>query len=319
MLAVVFAYKRPELILKLVSRIISLDNEFQLKFHKEFFSKVLLIHDGLRDAEDVMGKLSHLQTREACLDLEATISKVATYTYETNVGLTNHMFRIFNDLGQVANDCVLFEEDKFPTLEGLEFFAKNKETLNQVTLVDTLPFNEHSISKSGKTLTLFTDNGNMVISNELFMLSRNLWKNNEYLQDEFKKRLFEYLSVFLTGYGLRRAYGFYSKSLSWGLYSPDRGDALLAYALLSAGKLKTCPNQRLSEDWSGRDTRGKNVNKVPTGRGRVCTSPMVQLWGFDLCPDCEKQGVSERVGLTLRSTIRNSLEYRTKRIRQINR
>jgi hypothetical protein len=317
LLAIVLAYKRPQLTSNLIKRLLGVDEEFNRKFGHDFFSDVLIVHDGIREIEDVAGEESYLQTRLICKSIQATSRKITSVFYDTNVGLTNHIFRVVRDSNNNPSECIFFEEDKAPTLESIEFLWQNLKSGNTIDYLDTLPFNKHFNLKEKSLATLFTDIGNFWVSDELFQSAYKLWNTKQLSENRFEENLLAYLSSFLSGFGLKRALQFYSRALKGGVTNVDRTDSLFACALILNKNLKTCPIEPLSEDWSGRDARGKNVNKAPEGRGRICSSPTVKLWGFDLCPDCEKQGVSDRVGLTLSSTIRNSLEYRTRRIRHL--
>jgi hypothetical protein len=317
MIAVVLAYRRSELTENLIRRILELDSCFWRKHKKEFISKIVIVHDGLRSGEGMRAKADHDETRFKLSAMRQNSDKIETTFYDNNVGLSRHTFRIINDMKLRVSECVFFEEDKAPTLKSFEFLFTNQHLVGELDLLDTMPFNSHLSAGCERLSTLFTDNGNTVVSDDLFGLAVELFESKKNFKTEFERNLYSYLSSFLTGFALTRAFRFYVRTLSWGLSNVDRPDALFAYALLLRKKLKNCPSEPLGEDWSDRDYRGKNVNKLPEGRGRICSSPTVKLWGFDLCPDCEKQGVSDRVGLTLRSTIRNSLEYRTRRIRQL--
>jgi hypothetical protein len=317
MIAVVLAYRRPELTNNLIRRILEVESEFSKKYKVDFISRIIIVHDGLRSGDNLRAKADHDQARLMLLAMTQNSEKITSVCYDTNVGLSRHMFRIVNDLNLKVSDCVFFEEDKAPTLESFEFLYANQPLIEQIDWLDTMPFNCHFATDSKKLNTLFTDNGNTIVSEEVFDLAIELFESNKEFTNEFEENLYVYLSSFLTGFGLKRAFRFYSRSLSWGLTNVDRPDALFAYALLLRKKLKTCPNKPLSEDWSDRDYRGKNVNRLPENRRRICLGRAIDLWGSKFCPECDKQGVSERVGLTLSSTIRNSLQYRMRRIRRL--
>jgi hypothetical protein len=316
MIAVVLAYKRLNLTENLIGRILDLDSKFQAKHKKSLFSKIVVVHDGLRPNENMEAERDHEQMRSKLSLLKQSYNRMELRPYDSNVGLSRHLFRIVKDQKLIVSECVFFEEDKAPTLEALEFLHTYHSSIDEHKLIETMPFNSHISHRVENFGTLFTDIGNTIISKDLFSLAIELFESKADFKKEFEKNLYTYLNSFLTGFGLARAFRFYSQTLSWGLTNVDRPDALFAYALVLEKKLKTCPVMPLSEDWSDRDYRGKNVNKLPKNRGRICTTPLVKLWGLDMCPDCEKEGVSERVGLTLRSTIRNSLDYRTRRIRK---
>lgn len=93
----------------------------------------------------------------------------------------------------------------------------------------------------------------------------------------------------------------------------DRGDSLLSYSLILSKSLKNCPTLPLSDNWSNRDTRGKNVNIVPGNRGSDCNSSTTEIWEISICPRCEEQGVSERVELNRIGALKVGLNYRLRK------
>lgn len=130
-------------------------------------------------------------------------------------------------------------------------------------------------------------------------VSRRVWEN-----------LYISLSDFLLGFSPKRAFGYYSKFLSWGLTNINRPHSLLSYALILSQKLEVCPAVPLSENWSYRDTRGKNMNIVPNNWGNDCNFSTTKILGFKICSRCERQGVSERIGLYRIGTFQVGLNYR---------
>jgi hypothetical protein len=314
MKAIVFVYKRPELTKGILLRIGQINSEYKRKHHKNAISQIILVHDGIREEEDNHSKNSHQEARELCLYLERTHPQVSTLIFEDNVGLTNHTFRIVESLEGSVSDYILLEEDKAPTFEGIEFLLQTSKAMDPRALVDTLPLNKHLDQKITQISTMYTDNGNIIIGDELYDLVKQLWIVKDKYQGEFEKNLQTYLSSFLSGFSLKRAYGYCTKSYAWGLTNVDRPDSLLTYALILSKKFKVCPPAPLSENWSDQDYRGKNVNTVPVGRGSHCASQTIKIWDVGVCPKCERQGVSERVALTLFSAIRTGLIYRINKL-----
>jgi hypothetical protein len=312
MIALVFAYQRPELTLRLVNRILQINSDYKNRHGKEAFSHIRLIHDGFRITGNSSSARYHSQTRELCLNLESTNSILSCLTFEENIGLTPHVCRVKEELNVEIQNCVLFEEDKAPTLEGVEFLIDSYRSMNSSSMLDTLPLNMHLHHVSKQISTLFTDNGNLVIGDELFETAQRLWIVKAKYREDFEKNLYLFLSSFLSGFALKRAFDYYSKSWSWGLTNKDRPDALLAYALILMKKAKVCPIKPLSENWSGEDSRGMNVNSTPSSRGDNCKTCTTEFWNLSFCFRCERQGVSERVGLNPFSAIRSGFLFRLK-------
>ena len=311
----VFVYKRPELTLRLVNRIKEVNLEFKVAHGELPFSRILLVHDGVRKSEDLPSRQSHRKARELCLDIEKWDSRVAYFPFDDNVGLTRHVYRVVDTLKLDIQKCVIFEEDKAPNVLGIKFLISMSRSKQSFSLLDTLPLNAHPKYEKGSFSTLFTDNGNIMISEELFELAKELLIAKDKYQSEFDRNLFTYLSSFLSGYSLRRAFKYYSNYLSWGLVNVDRGDSLLSYSLILSKSLKNCPTSPLGDNWSDRDTRGKNVNIVPDHRGADCNFSTTEIWGSDICPRCEKQGVSERIELNRIGALKVGLNYRISKYR----
>ncbi len=310
MIPVILAYKRPELVQHSIARLLEIDSEFKVKYGSSAFSRIILIHDGIREEENEDSKRFHSQVREICIESEKIFGKVTSIIFDDNIGLTSHMFRVGDALRSDIRYSIFIEEDKVPTLQGIEFLDQLSRFMESTVMVDTLPLNKHLNSKNNHVSTLFTDNGNILVGEDLYDLAKHLWYVKDKYQEEFQKNLHTYLSFSLSGFSLRRAYGYYSKFFSWGLTNIDRPDSLLSYALVLSQKLKVCPTVRLSENWSDRDSRGKNVNIVPDNRGNDCNFSTTEIWGLNICTRCEKQGVSERVELNRIGALKVGLTYR---------
>lgn len=310
MIPLVLAYKRTGLIKQLVARLLEIDSEYKRIYGKGAFSSIFLIHDGLRETEDKASQGFHQETRELCVDLELTNTKIQSIFYNANIGLTNHIFRVINNLGSDLNNYIFFEEDKAPTKEGIQFLIQTSKSMNPADLIDTLPFNRHESLRQKSICTLFTDNGNTIIGDELLEVAKNAWLDNYRYQEIFSKNLYEYLGSFLSGFALKRAHSFYLGHLQSGLTNVDRTDSLFAYSLIVLKRFKTCPSSRLSEDWSDQDNRGKNVNSLPIGRNLSCKSHIIEIWQQNVCAFCERQGINDRTALNPVRAIFNSIGYR---------
>ena len=54
-------------------------------------------------------------------------------------------------------------------------------------MVDTLPLNKHLGKKNTHTSTLFMDNGNILVGEDLYELAKHLWRVKDKYQEEFEK------------------------------------------------------------------------------------------------------------------------------------
>ena len=212
MIAVVLAYRRFELTENLVRRILELDSSALRKQKEEFISRIVIVHDGLRLDEGIGARADHHETRFSLSTIRQISSKIETIFYDNNVGLSRHAFRIIDDLKLRVSDCVFFEEDKAPTLRSFEFILNNHYLIDELDMLDTMPFNKHPSAGFAKLGTLFTDNGNTVISEDLFGLTKELFESEKNFKDEFEKNLYSYLNSFLRGFSLTRAFRFYFRS-----------------------------------------------------------------------------------------------------------
>lgn len=309
MLALILAYQRPQLLSSLVSELLKINKTYSNINREEPFSRIVIAHDGPRE-----NNFFDAESYRECFDLgeiwQKQHSNIQMFSYKKNIGLTPNLFRVLEDTSTNSSQVVIFEEDKAPTLEGIEFLNFQRKWMDPLCILDTLPMQNHVNRRKDSLSTLFTDNGNQIIGEELLLLTRELWLVKDKFQEDFEKNLFLYLSNLISGYGLKRAQKFYSNYFSWGLVNPDRPDSLLAYALLLKKKLKVCPTSRLSEDWSHKDHRGKNINYQLSNRNLRCVTKSINFWGFDSCSSCELFGISERVGLSLFQSLGNSLKYR---------
>lgn len=304
------AYKRKTLVKNLITQLTLVNENFKRKHNFEAFSKILIVQDGMRMTESQSGRKDFMEMRHYLSTEIMQQPAIEVILYERNVGLTSHMLRIYADVGESARSLVVVEEDKCPTLEGIEFLVKNKAKMDSYSLLDTLPFNRHTFLKQDSLATLATDNGNIILGDELLELSGHLWNFKGKYQDEFELNLYEYLSSFIKSRYVMRAHKFWSRHLGRGLIDVDRTDSLIGYALVLKKKLKLVPTFRLTEDWSDQDYRGKNVNELPKKRNQECLNGVKDIWGLTCCPKCEYQGVTNRLSLNAFSRAKNSITYR---------
>lgn len=310
MIPVVLAYKRPELTQSLIEKLLEIKACNFSDGKPCNFPAIALVQDGLRQEEDEIGINSYKLVGDVLRGYESIEYPVQLLRYSKNLGLTNHLFRILDDLSGVGEDIVFLEEDKFPSIEGFEFLKKHSDLKEQPMLLDTLPFQNHPNLKKTSIKTIFSDNGNFILGKDLKELSKELWVVKDRYKEEFEKNLMDYLETFNQKFAQTRAFSFFRDYLSWGLFNADRPDSLFVYALILSRNMKTCPPRRLSEDKSDRDNRGKNVNYLPKNRNYECLSDEAQVWGNSFCVPCERQGLSERVGLTPFASIMNSVRFR---------
>jgi len=313
MIPVFFAYKRGDLLLKNVLNTIELDLKFEKKYKKALFSEMLLVHDGVRDSEDMEHRQHHNRTLGLCRSLEQTYSKIKLIQFNNNIGLTPHAFRVFSLLSTKLKESIIIEEDKFLTFEGMEFLRNNLDALNSKNMLDLLPKFNHVRESSENLSSLYTDGGNVVYGTGLLETAREIWAVKEKYQVQFEKNLHFYLSQLLVGYGLKRAFDYYSKSFSWGLYNFDRPDSLICYSLILTQELKISPLSRKTDDYSGQDSLGKNVNTLPAMRKAHEYLPL-KIWNTEFCKLCEKKGVSERVGINRYGRARRHLNFKFNKI-----
>lgn len=314
MIAVVLAYKRPELVIGLVNRILEIGG-LASEHGTSIFERVFLVHDGLRSSESIEDVKSYQQVRALCIELEKSDNRISIIHFEDNVGLTSHTFRTISALELPLRNCIFFEEDKAPNREGIEFLLTQSKGMDSCGYLDTLPIRVHSQRIGASLSTIFTDNGNHIYGESLIEIAREIFQVGDRFQLEFEKNLFEYFSSYLSGYSLGRAFRYYRDYFSWGLFNRDRPDSLFAYTLILNKKLKTCPISPQAENWSDRDTRGLNMNRVPKNRDLQCEGGSNLIWDVNICPDCERQGTSERVSLTFLDSLKNSAKWRLRKIR----
>jgi len=312
MIPVVLAYKRPELTQAVIEKLLEIGVSKFSDGKPCNFPFIALVQDGLRQEENEIGVKSYRLLTNVLRAYASINNSVHLLKYSKNLGLTNHLFRILEDIHDARENVVFIEEDKFPTIDGLEFIKNQNELKEKPIMVDTLPFQNHPNALGASINTLFTDNGNFVLSQNLRELSKELWIVKDRYQREFEKNLMDYLRTFNQKYAQARAFSYFRDFFTWGLFNPDRPDSLFVYALILSRQMKTCPTRRLSDDNSDKDNRGKNVNYLPKNRNYECSANEAEVWESSFCVTCEKQGLSERVGITPVQTISNSFKFRIK-------
>jgi hypothetical protein len=308
--AIVLAYKKWDLLLKLVARLKEINCYHIEKYTSPLFSRIILAHDGIRDQEGEAGKQDYIRVRKMCLELEREDPILSSILYTTNLGLTLNNFRILFDLGAKSSECIFFEEDKAPTLKAIQFLSHHSKIMDPLCLLDTLPLNSHLNSKNCSIPTLFTDIGNNIIGEDLLETAKKIWNVKDKYQVDFERNLSDYLSYFTTGFQFKRAFKYYSHYFSWGLTNIDRPDSLYNYCLILSKKFRICPVEPLSENWSDQNKNGLNVTTLPINRNNYCECSTKTIWGVNICPRCEKQGVSERVELNRIGALKAGLNYR---------
>ncbi len=119
------------------------------------------------------------------------------FPFDEYVGLTRHVFRVVDTLKLDVQKGVLFEEDKATNVLGIKFLISMSKSKKSFSLLDTLPLNSNPKNEEGSFCLLFTDNGNMVFSEDIFELARELLIAKDKYQSEFDRNLVTYLNSFL--------------------------------------------------------------------------------------------------------------------------
>ncbi len=278
---------------------------------------VIVIHDGLRESADLNEKNQHEKTRYDLLEYARVKNNFDVVTYDTNIGLTRHFFRVYADLSEDTNKVLILEEDKLPTKNGIDFLMQHAKKLGPKNQLDTMPLAYRHTLNITELATLQTRNGNWVLGSELFNTAKEIYFGSNKFKNEFEYHLNKYLSLLTTNrIGLMSAKTKIKKIYEWGLNSIDRPDGLFDYTLMVLGGVKITPGSAQSIDISGLSTLGKNVNSKSELTERVCNGVGGQILYNQkiLCKSCEIIGVESRVSLSIRGQILNSMEYRIRKI-----
>lgn len=281
---------------------------------------VIVIHDGLRASADSNEKNQHDKTRYDLLEYARIKNNFDVATYNTNVGLTRHFFRVYADLGEDTNKILILEEDKLPTKNGIDFLMKHAKKLDPKNQLDTMPLTDRHTLNMTELATLQTRNGNFVLGPELFNTAKEIYFGSNKFKNEFEYHLNKYLTLLSRSkIGLLSAKTKIKKIYEWQLNSIDRPDGLFEYTLIVLGGVKITPGSAQSIDISGLSTLGKNVNSKHKYNERICDGEQILYNQKILCKSCEIIGVESRVSLSIRGQILNSMQYRIRKIEEFNR
>ena len=121
MIPIVLAYKRPELTSRLVARLLEIDSKYESIYGSSAFSSILLVHDGLRRAENKESQGIHQYTRDLCFDLERANTKIRRIVFNSNLGLTQHIFRIVDGLDFSLSNYIFLKRIKLQFCKELYF------------------------------------------------------------------------------------------------------------------------------------------------------------------------------------------------------
>jgi hypothetical protein len=301
---IILAYRRLNFVYQLLDSLVNLNE----------FNDVIIFHDGLRETADPLEKLQHDRCRSELINYAQTNKNLDIKTYKNNIGLTSHLFRILQDMGESTRNVIIFEEDKLPTKKGINFLKNQSPIFDSNSLLDTLPLAKYHSPEITSMATLQSRGGNLVIGPELFTSAKDLYYGKKKYEDDFDLNLNKYLSTFANNrLALHAAKKKLKQIYSWGVYSQDRPDGLLGYTLFVVKGVKFTPGSSESIDISEFSKFGKNVNTSNENAERVCCLKKILFNKRELCENCERIGIQSRTGLSVPEIFRNSIKYRIRK------
>ena len=107
--------------------------------------------------------------------------------FDSNLDVTQHISPIVDCLDSSLSNYICFEEDKAPTLQGIEFLDKTSKSIVSAVMIDTLPLNMHLSEKNTQDSTLFTNNGNTIIGEDFYHLAKHRWSIKDKYKEEFEE------------------------------------------------------------------------------------------------------------------------------------
>ena len=205
-------------------------------------AEISVFIDGPRHNSDVV----QLDFTESLL-IKSKVDKVSRIIrYPTNVGLTEHLFRVMDHVHSESETILISEDDKKYT-SGLSNALSTADQFKKTVGVQSI----------AKLTGLGLLNKKFVKSAEELYKSKNIdWM-------ALRNSLQDYCKILgLHRRQSTRVINHYLKAITWVLDSKDRPDGLLLAKLLSKGLYRTTNLYFNHENLQHLDFRGKNENEV---------------------------------------------------------
>lgn len=302
---VLWAYSRPEFTKFNIERL--------LRFPQ--IRNLYIAHDGLRSIATEFESQSHKTTRELITNFNLP-SHARNLIFDSNIGMTEHFFRVADIVLQNSDGFVQHEDDKISNQATFEALAAVPKTINSPQLIDTRNLFLHSSEDSSFRSAFTTINGVNFTNSALVEAAKLDFRTGEMNHDLVEKslRVF-YSSIFRNKNDYVRISKSLTTMLSWGLINPNRPDSLLGYSLVSRGLLKQVSMNDLCVDVSHLDFRGANQEYRDPSSRKVCKGGEFFESPFGkICSWCEIEGIKTRIPLGYMNRLQSYLGFRLGKI-----
>jgi hypothetical protein len=306
---VLWAYSRPEFTKFNVERL--------LRFPQ--IRSLYIAHDGLRSSASEFESKSHKATRELITNFNLP-SHARNLIFDSNVGMTEHFFRVSDIVLQNSEGFVQHEDDKISNQATFAALAAVPKTLNSPQLIDTRNLFLHSSEDFSFRGAFTTINGVNFTNSSLVEAARQdyRFRNIDHYRVEKNLRVF-FSSIFEHRKDFERLSKLLTSMLSWGLTNPNRPDSLLGYSLMSRGLLKQVSMNDLSIDVSHLDFRGANQEyRENSGRMFCKDSEIFESPFGKICRSCEVEGIKTRIPLGYKNQLESYLRFHLGKVFSFN-
>ena len=273
-------------------------------------SRLYIVHDGLRKDASNIERNSHQQVRRLILSQHFP-PKVDVLTFEDNVDLTNHFFRVARVVLENCESFVNHEDDKISNKEIFRLFSEVEVDKNLPQFFDTRNLQVHQWKDSVWRRALYSINGVNLMNRSLVDSAENDFRTKVFDSQAIKKTIEEfYNQILFKKSDIGRVVSRLAEIISWGLTNPNRPDSLINYTLLSRKQLKHVTNLNLSHDLSAIDFRGANQEYLEKEDLQICYDVTLRKTDMGaICENCEIEGIKSRVPLGFQSRAKAYLSF----------
>ncbi|CAN2169747.1 hypothetical protein MCEMRE212_00026 [Candidatus Nanopelagicaceae bacterium] len=274
-----YAYQRPKLTIQACESVLSW-SELQ---------RLVITIDGLRPTASEDEVTWRNETIQVSQQLANDYENIEVKVWDTNIGLTEHIFRSIAYVLKSADSLIAIEDDNLISVQGLNFLSSrvdNSESPKIAAGFNKFLHFDYQFPQLYRS-TLFPVQWTTALNKSMFAIVEDVWSKREIELSVVQNRIHSLKGMsFLKR---KRLISYWYKYFCTSMESPRHTDIVVQYAVFKAGIFYEVPLGDFVDDLANLDWRGMNTRHNPiirqVHRPRIYITPQ-----GDACAVCDLLG-----------------------------
>ena len=273
--AVVFAYRRPEMVERRVHELINWSESIPIQIHV----------DGLRASANSMELNQRLQTIEASISLAESFQNIDVKIWNENLGVNQHAARVMEIILAEYDSLLCIEDDVSHSREALDFLVGGAKSFEAQAVVGYSKRDHFGIDVSFGS-TLFPLQWGLLLKREVMEDYIRLMKDGKIRKTLIRRAFENFFGSSLSKYQKEKLTLYWFNHFFFCMKNGNYGDALFQYCITAMGSYYMEPSRSLVHDDARlNDQRSMNIRTKPSFRTNCDKATQKNQYQFD-CSKC---------------------------------